>query len=291
MTFTLFLEQLVNGIILGSMYAIMGAGLALIYGTMRILNFAHGEFYMLGGFFVFFLFAQHNIHPAIAVPIAAVGVALIAALTQRLTVDVLLRREGWAFSTIAATLGVSIFLQNLALALWGERFQSVPYFVEGLLVIGEFRLPWQRVLIFVVAVVVMAAMAAVLRWTRFGWAVRATAQDAEAAAVVGVPARRIHTITFALGAGLAAIAAALLAPVFAVNPWMGFALIIKAFVVVVLGGLGSFPGAIVGGFLLGIIEAVGITLTSSEWRDVIAFGFMIAILWVRPWGLFGVRER
>ena len=146
-------------------------------------------------------------------------------------------------------------------------------------------------LVFAVAVAVMAAMALVLRYTRFGWAVRATAQDAEAAAVVGVPAARIHTITFALGAGLAAIAAALLAPVFAVNPWMGLPLIIKAFVVVVLGGLGSFPGAIVGGFLLGIVEAIGITLTSSEWRDVIAFGMMIAFLWIRPWGLFGVKER
>ncbi len=291
MTITLFLEQLVNGIILGSMYAIMGAGLALIYGTMRILNFAHGEFYMLGGFFVFFLFAQQGIHPVPAVVIAVVGVALIAALVQRLTIHVLLRREGWTFSTIAATLGISIFLQNLALALWGERFQSVPYFVEGLLQVGDFRLPWQRVLIFVVAVSVMAAMALVLRHTRFGWAVRATAQDAEAAAVVGVPAARIHTITFAMGAGLAAVAAALLAPVFAVNPWMGLPLIIKAFVVVVLGGLGSFPGAIAGGFLLGIVEAVGITLTSSEWRDVIAFGMMIAFLWVRPWGLFGVKER
>ena len=291
MTLTLFLEQVVNGIILGSMYAIMGAGLALIYGTMRILNFAHGEFYMLGGFFVFFLFAQQGIHPVPALVIAVVGVALIAAVVQRFTINVLLKREGWAFSTIAATLGVSIFLQNLALALWGERFQSVPYFVEGLLQVGQFRLPWQRVLVFAVAVAVMAAMALVLRYTRFGWAVRATAQDAEAAAVVGVPAARIHTITFALGAGLAAIAAALLAPVFAVNPWMGLPLIIKAFVVVVQGGLGSFPGAIVGGFLLGIVEAVGITLTSSEWRDVIAFGMMIAFLWIRPWGLFGVKER
>ncbi|WP_374443174.1 branched-chain amino acid ABC transporter permease [Stella sp.] len=291
MTLTLFLEQLVNGIILGSMYAIMGAGLALIYGTMRILNFAHGEFYMLGGFFVFFLFAQQGLHPVAAVAIAVAGVALIAAVVQRLTVSVLLKREGWAFSTIAATLGVSIFLQNLALALWGERFQSVPYFVEGLLQVGDFRLPWQRVLIFAVAVAVMAVMAYVLRYTRFGWAVRATAQDPEAAAVVGVPAARIHTMTFALGAALAAVAAALLAPVFAVNPWMGLPLIIKAFVVVVLGGLGSFPGAIAGGFLLGIVEAVGITLTSSEWRDVIAFGMMIAFLWVRPWGLFGVKER
>lgn len=105
-----------------------------------------------------------------------------------------------------------------------------------------------------------------------------------------MPAARIHTITFALGAGLAAVAAGLLAPVFAVNPWMGLPLIIKAFVVVVLGAR-QLPGAIVGGFLLGIVEAVGITLTSSEWRDVIAFGMMILFLWVRPWGLFGVKER
>jgi branched-chain amino acid transport system permease protein len=291
MALSLFIEQLINGLVLGSMYALMGSGLALIYGTMRVLNFAHGEFYMLGGFFVFFLFAQQGIPPPVSIPLALVGVVVCAMLMQRAVLTYLLKREGWVFSTIAATLGFSIVLQNLALKLWGERFQSVPYFVDGLLQIGDLRMPYQRLLILGSAIASIAAMAAVLKYSRFGRAVRATAQDAEAAAVVGVPAQRIYTLTFGLGAALAGFAACMLVPLFAVNPWMGVPLILKAFVVVILGGLGSFPGAIVGGFVLGVVEAVGIQITSSEWRDVISFSLLIVVIWFRPWGLFGVADR
>lgn len=291
MTLALFLEQLINGIILGSMYALMGSGLALIYGTMRILNFAHGEFYMLGGYFTFFLITSYALPPLVAVPLAVLAVFVVSGVVQRMTLHSLMKQEGWVFSTIAATLGLSIFLQNLALHLWGERFQSVGYFVEGTVTLGGLRLPLMRVLILAVALATIAFMALLLKYSRFGKAVRATAQDAEAAAVVGVPAPVIHTLTFATGSALGAIAAAMLSPLFAVNPWMGLPLILKAFVVVILGGLGSFPGAIVAGFLLGIVEAVGITLTSSEWRDVISFSLLILVIWVRPWGLFGTRER
>lgn len=291
MTFALFIEQIINGLILGSMYALIASGVAMIYGTMRVLNFAQGEFYMVGGFFVFFLVVRYSIPPFVAIPLALAGVFLLAVVVQRLTVHYLLKQEGWAFSTIAVTLGFSVLFQNLALHFWGEKFLSIPYYLDGVLAFGGIRMPLQRILIFGVAILSMILMGVVLKYTRFGMAVRATSQDAEAAAVVGVPAHTIHTITFGLAATMGAIAAAMLAPLFAVNPWMGMPLLLKAFVVVILGGLGSFIGAIIAGLLLGVVEAIGVTVTSSEWRDVISFSLLILFIWIRPGGLFGSNVR
>lgn len=287
----LLLAQIANGIVIGSTYALLGSGLALIYGTMRILHFSHGAFYMLGGYFTLFLVVGFGVPSLLAIPAAAIAVAVIAAIAQKLTIAPVMRQEGWAFSTIAVTLGLAIVLQNAALLLWGENYRSVPYYVQGVLDLGFVRLSLQRVLTLVVSIAAIAAMTALLQFTRFGRAVRATAQDPEAAAVVGVPAGAVHTLTFALGCGLASIAASMLAPIYAVNPWMGLIVILKAFVVVIIGGLGSFPGAILAGFLLGIVEAVGITFTSPEWRDAIAFSLVILVVWLRPEGLLGMKER
>jgi branched-chain amino acid transport system permease protein len=286
-TLTILIEQILNGLIIGSMYALIGSGIALIYGTMRVLNLAHGEFYMLGGYFVFFLAVTYGLPSWLAVPVAIVLSFLLGAAIQRLTIHHLLRREGWMFASIAVTLGLSIFLQNAALLLFGEQFQSVPYYLSGVIELGGIRLPVQRLLILVVAVLTVSVMAYILKYTRLGWAIRATSQDRDAAAVVGIPADRIYLITFGLAAALGAVAAAMLAPIYAINPWSGLPILLKGFVVVILGGLGSFPGAIAGGLILGVVEAIGVQLTSSEWRDVISFGLMIAVIWWRPWGLFG----
>ena len=287
MTYAIFIEQIINGLIIGSMYALIGSGLALIYGTMRVLNLAHGEFYMLGGYFVFFLVVTYGVPSYLAIPLAIFATFVLGALIQRLTIHHLMMQEGWAFSTIAATLGLSIFLQNAALLLFGEQFQSVPYYVSGIVELGGIRMPLQRLLMFAVAVLTIAVMTYVLKWTRLGWAIRATSQDRDAAAVVGIPAQRIYLITFGIAGALGAIAAAMLAPIYAINPWSGLPVLLKGFVVVILGGLGSFPGAIAGGLILGVVETIGVQLTSSEWRDVIAFGLMIGVIWWRPWGLFG----
>lgn len=289
MTLAIFLEQIINGLIIGSMYALIGSGIALVYGTMRVLNLAHGEFYMLGGYFVFYLAVTYGVPAYIAIPIAIFATFILGVLIQRLTIHYLMEKEGWMFSTIAATLGLSIFLQNAALLMFGEQFQSVPYYIDGMVEFAGIRLPMQRLLILVVAVVTIGGMTFLLKKTRLGWAIRATSQDRDAAAVVGIPAQRIYLITFGLAGALGAIAAAMLAPIYAINPWSGLPILLKGFVVVVLGGLGSFPGAIAGGLLLGVVETIGVQLTSSEWRDVIGFAMMIAVIWWRPWGLFGAK--
>jgi len=289
MTSAILIEQIVNGLVIGSMYALIGSGIALIYGTMRVLNLAHGEFYMLGGYFVFYTVAVWGLPAWLGIPLAVAAGFVLGAVVQRLTIHRLLGREGWMFATIAVTMGLSIVLQNAALLVFGENFQSVPYYIDGIVQFGEVRLPAQRLLILAVAGGAIGAMWYVLKYTRLGWAIRATSQDADAAAVVGIPAARVHLITFGLAAALGAVAAAMLAPIYSINPWSGLPILLKGFVVVVLGGLGSFPGAIVGGLVLGVVEALGVQFTSSEWRDVISFGLMIAVIWWRPWGLLGKK--
>jgi branched-chain amino acid transport system permease protein len=290
MPLPLFAEQIINGIILGSMYALVASGLTLIWGTMRMLNFAHGEFYMLGGYFFFLLMSSMGLPPALAVPLSIALVFLVGLAVERVSVHPLLGRAQWEFSTLVSTLGVSIFLQNAALHIWGERFKTVPYFINGVVNVMGMRLSYQRLLILAVATVTMLGMWYLLRRTRFGMALRATAMDRDAAMLYGVNVYRVFTVTFGIAAALAGLAATMLASINSISPWMGAPLMLKGFVVVVLGGLGSFQGAIVGGIIIGIVETLGVIAWSSQWREVISFSVLILILWFRPWGLFGVKE-
>ncbi len=291
MPIQLIITQIVNGIVVGSMYALFASGLTLIWGTMKMLNFAHGEFFMLAGYLVFYCTAARSMNPAVATVVAVLMAFLLGVIIERTVIHPLLSRPNWHLATIIATLGISIFLQNVALHIWGPEFQNVPYFIEGIIIIGGIRLAYQRLLIFGVSCVSMTALWFVLKHTRLGLALRATVQDPDAAQLYGVNIYKIYTITFGLSGALAALAATMLAPITAVNPYMGLSPLLKGFVVVILGGLGNFGGAIVGGALLGIIESLGILYFSTEWSDVIAFTFLILVIWVRPWGLFGVEER
>jgi len=173
---------------------------------------------------------------------------------------------------------------------WGERFKNVPYFIEGTLEFLGFRIAYQRILILVSAAAVMVGFWIYVKRSRFGMALRATAQDREAATILGINSHRIYLMTFGISSALAALAATMLAPLFLVNPWMGIPPQLKAFIVVVLGGLGSFGGAILGGFLLGSIESLAIVFLSSEWKDVAAFLVLIGFLVFKPAGFFGTKE-
>src|SRR5208282_3404839 len=265
----LLIAQIVNGIIVGSMYALFASGLTLIWGTMKMLNFAHGEFFMLAGYLVYFCYAVLDINPALSTVIAVVAVFLLGVVVERTIIHHLLSRPVWQFTTIIATLGTSIILQNLALHVWGPEFQNVPYFVEGMLNVFGIRIAYQRLLILGVSCASIVALWFFLKHTRLGLALRATAQDSDAAQLYGVNILSIYTFTFGLSAALAALAAAMLAPITAVNPYMGLSPLLKGFVVV----------------------SLGVLFSSTEWSDVISFTFLVLVIWVRPWGLFGVEER
>lgn len=283
-------QQVVNGIIIGSMYALMASGLALIWGTMNMMNLAHGEFYMLGGYFMFFVNVGAGIHPIIAGVMSLVIVFVAAIIVERLVVRFLIDRPGWDFNHLIATFGISIFLQNLALSLWGERFKNIPYYVEENISVFGINLSGHRLFILIVAVLVILVLWTFLKYSRFGQALRATAQEKDAATINGINTHVIFMLTFGISSILAAVAAFMLAPIYSVNPWMGHALLLKSLTVVVLGGLGSLVGAIVGGVALGVFESLGTSLLSSEWQNVIAFTLLILVLWIKPSGLFGVKE-
>ena len=286
----LVIDQLLNGLVLGCMYASVASGLTLIWGTMKMLNFAHGEFYMVGGYVLYFATTAFAIPPLPGLVIAVAVVFLLGALVEKGVIDPLLEKPGWELSPLVATVGVSIAMQNAALRLFGERFKNLPYFLDGNLEMFGIRMAYQRVMIFIVTAVVMLSFWAFIRKARFGLGLRAVAQDRDAAILMGINFKRVYTITFGLSCGLAALAAALLAPIFSINPWMGHAALVKGFIAVVLGGLGSFEGAILAGMMLGTVESISVIILSSEWKDVVAFAIFILVLTVRPSGLFGTKE-
>jgi len=290
MNLKLFLDQILNGIVLGSMYALFASGLTLIWGTMKMLNFAHGEFYMLGGYALYFALTLLDVPPLVAV-LFAIGVTfLVGLIIERLVIHPLLDKPGWEVSPLVATVGISIFLQNFALKAWGERYKNVPYFIDGILDIFGFRIAYQRLLILAVAAMAIGALWWFLKKTRFGMALRATAQDREAGMLIGINTHGIYMMTFGISSALAALAATMLAPIFLINPWMGLSSLLKAFIVAVLGGLGSVEGAILAGIVLGLAESFAVIIFSSEWKDVFSFVILILVLAIRPAGFFGKKE-
>ena len=284
------IEQILNGLVLGSIYALVASGLSLIWGSMKMLNFAHGELYMLGGFATYYTMTLLGLPWWLAIPLAMALVLLVGFGIEKLTIEPLLRRPGWDYTPIIATLGLSIFLQNAALLVFGERFKNLPYFIEGSGTYFGIRMAYQRLLILVVSVAVIVLFAQFLQRSKLGMALRAVAQDRDAATLQGIDVRGTYMWTFGISGALAALASAMVAPIFAINPWMGGTLLIKAFVVCVVGGLGDLRGAILGGILLGTAESLAVVLLSSEWKDVVSFAILIIVLWVRPSGFFGTKE-
>ena len=284
------LQHGVNALILGGTYALLGIGLTLIFGIMRVVNFTHGELYSFGAYMMFMwvMLAGVGFFPALVLAVL-LGVALGAAIEF-----VLLRRLRGADidTTMLVMIGAWIAMQNLEQLTWSGVAKSIDNpFPAAPLVLGPVSVSWNRLFVFVVALALIAASYALINRTRLGMAMRATFQDRETAALMGVEIGFIHTATFALGSGLAAAAGALLGPVFVVYPTMGDLASLKAFAIVILGGLGSIPSATVGGFILAFMEELGAGYISSGFRDGMGFLLIIAILVFKPTGLFAQKER
>jgi branched-chain amino acid transport system permease protein len=284
------LQHLLNGLLLGSTYSLLGVGLTLIFGLMSVVNFAHGEFYTLGAYATFAVLVGASQSLAVAIPLAILVGALAGALCERLLLRPL--RGESIDTTMLVMIGVWIALQNAELLVWGGVAKNVPTpFPSEPLVLGPLSVSPLRVFVFVVAGLLILGAHLLISRTKLGRAMRATFQDRETAALMGVSVEQIHTITFAIGAGLAAAAGALLGPVFLLYPSMGDLASLKAFSVVILGGLGNFAGAAIGGLLLGIAEELGAGYVSSGYRDAVGFVIIVAMLLLRPSGLFTRAER
>jgi len=284
------LQHGLNALILGGTYALLGIGLTLIFGIMRVVNFTHGELYSFGAYMMFMWVMVAGVNFFLALPLAVLlGIALGAGIEI-----VLLRRLRGADidTTMLVMIGAWIALQNLEQLTWSGVAKSISSpFPSEPLVLGAVSVSWNRLFVFAVALVLIVAAYAVINQTKLGKAMRATFQDRETAALMGVDINTIHTATFALGSGLAAAAGALLGPVFVVYPTMGDSASLKAFAIVILGGLGSIPGATLGGFILALMEELGAGYVSSGFRDGMGFLLIILILIVKPTGLFAQKER
>jgi branched-chain amino acid transport system permease protein len=284
------LQHLLNGLLLGATYSLLGIGLTLVFGLMNVVNFAHGEFYTFGAYAAFAALALASVHFFLAIPLAIVAGALAGAVCER----VLLRplRAQSIDTVMLVMIGLWIAMQNAELLGWGGVAKSVPTpFPTQPVVLGAVSVAPLRIFVFVVSGLLILGAHLLLSRTKLGRAMRATFQDRETAALMGVSIERIHTVTFALGAGLAAAAGALLGPVFLLYPSMGDLASLKAFSVVILGGLGNFGGAAVGGLVLGIAEELGAGYISSGYRDAVGFLMIVAVLLLRPSGLFARAER
>jgi branched-chain amino acid transport system permease protein len=277
---------LVYGIILGSMYAVVASGLSLIWGTMKMLNFAHGEFYMIGAYIFFFLTTLYELNSFISLVVSMVATFIIGMCIARLTVIPLIDKPGWISSHIVVTIGLMVFFQHFALIFLGERYKKPPYFIEGNIDIASIPIAIQRLIILGVCLLMLASLYIFIRKTKLGIALRALAQDREVAQLMGVSVNRMYLLAFSISVSLAAGAGAVLSPIFMIFPTMGAVPLLKAFVVCVLGGLGNFEGAVIASFTLGVIESLTTMFIGAEWKDVIAFIVLIATLTVRPSGLF-----
>jgi branched-chain amino acid transport system permease protein len=285
MPIELLAQALLNGFGLAVVYVLVALGLTLIFSILEIINFAHGEFYMLGGFLTYYVFAVGKVNYFLTLVLAVVAVGVAGMVAERL---VFRHLRGKTLNAFIVSLGLLWVLQATAQLSFGVLDKSVPSAVSGIVRVGTLIMSRERLLVIVTAAGLIAGLYAFLKFTRTGQAMRAAAQDADAAALQGVNIELVSMLGFGIGCALAGAAGALLAPVFAVSPTMGALPVVKAFIIIIVGGMGSLPGAVLGGLLLGAVEGVGTLFMSSAAVNMLGFLMVIGILLVRPRGLLGV---
>ena len=287
MDLTLLGQQLVNGLVNGMSYVLISTGLTLVFGVLRVINFAHGEFYMLGAFLTYYGMTVAGIGYIPAAILSTMAVGGLGVAVNNLFFWPL-RREH-EFTILLSSLGMSLLITHLAELGFGHdpKYLSSP-FTDDILELGSIIMTAQRAVIFIVSIAVLALTYAAIRYTTFGKMMRATAQNPEGAALTGVNIRFVHSFTFVLACGLAALAGAMVGPLAMIFPTVGSWAVLKGFIVVVLGGLGSVPGALVGGLSLGVIEALAGGYVSLGFMEAIGYAIIILVLLWRPQGLFGV---
>jgi branched-chain amino acid transport system permease protein len=284
----LFLQQVFNGIMLGSTYAIVALGLTLVFGILNIPNFAHGHLYMLGAYICFSLITMVGIGFWTALLLSTLALGLIGMVVERLVYRPLKNQPH--INSFISAIGALMILENGVMAIWGPQGQRIPNPYPDPLEILGITMTQQRLLLIVVTLVLILLLQLFIKKTTMGSTIEAVAQDPEGAMLVGISVNRVSSLTFAISTATAATAACMVAPIFIISPSMGALLGMKAFIICILGGLGSVPGAILGGVILGMLEALGGGYISAAYKDVYAFGALILILAVKPTGLFGRKE-
>ncbi len=288
MTVALFAQLLVAGVLLGGVYALISIGLTLIFGVMRVVNFAHGEFLMLGMYLSYYLVTAAHLNPYVALVVVAPALYLFGLLVEVTIIKSTIGKSDVV--QVFATVGLSIVLQAGALMAFSANVLGLNVPVTNALVhAGPLSMGVPQLLAFTAAMLVAGALFVFLSRTDLGRAIRATAQDRSAAALMGIDVAAIYRLTFGLGSAMTGLAGALLMPIYSVSPNVGEQFVLVAFVVVVLGGLGSVAGALVGGLLIGIVETFSGFLIDPQWKQAVYFMIFLIVLVLRPAGLFGTR--
>ncbi|XME03049.1 branched-chain amino acid ABC transporter permease [Lachnospiraceae bacterium C1.1] len=285
-----FLTYFINGLSLGSIYAIIALGYTMVYGIAKMLNFAHGDFIMVGCYVVFTIVSTMGLPPLAGIVVSMLICTVIGVVTEKIAYKPL-RNAGSPLAVLITAIGVSYFLQNAALLIFGadtKAFSSVISW-EGLnLAGGQLKIQGVTIITIVVSLLILAALQTFIYKTKSGQAMLAVSEDKGAASLMGINVNKTISLTFAIGSALAAIAGVLMCSAYpSLTPYTGAMPGIKAFVAAVLGGIGSIPGAMIGGLILGIIEILGKTYISSQLSDAIVFGILVIVLLVKPTGILG----
>ena len=286
---TVFLQSLISGILIGGVYALIGIGLTIIFGVMRVINFAHGDLLMLGMYITFFLFSLLHIDPFVSIVIVIPLMFLYGAFLQKVFINRAL--NALPQNQILLTIGMGLVMSNTVMLAFTSDYKilSTTYSSSSVTILG-ISVSEPLFVSFAITVAITAALYWFLYRTDTGQAVRATAQDREAAQLMGINVKRMSMIAFGLGSALAGTAGALISPTYYIFPQVGSVFTLKAFVITVLGGMGSIVGATLGGVLIGMAESIGGVYLGSGWKDVIVFVLFLLVLLFKPSGLLGTSK-
>lgn len=286
MTPIVFFQALISGILVGGVYALIGIGLTIIFGVMRVINFAHGDLMMVGMYLTYFLFTLLKIDPFVSVLITIPCMFLFGAFLQKTVINRIL--GSLPQNQILLTIGLGLIMSNSVMLAFTSDYKilTTSYSSSSIQVLG-ISVSQPLAVSFAITVAITAALYWFLMKTDTGQAIRATAQDREAAQLMGINVSRMSVLAFGIGTALAGTAGALISPTYYVFPQVGSAFTLKAFVITVLGGMGSIVGATLGGIIIGVVESVGAVTISSDWKDVLVFVIFLVVLLVKPSGLMG----
>lgn len=282
-------QILLNGISLAMMYGLMAIGLTLVFGVMRIVQYAHGEFYMLGAYLLYFLFVELHVPYWLSFVLSLVGIFAGAYLAQLSLFRPLIGKD--MLYSLALSMGLIFILSNGGLILFGTVARGIPSVIHAQLSIFGAVLTWERLAICLISGFMLLLLYLFLKKTRLGMAMRAVSENSEVSALQGIDPKRIHAVAFGIAGALAAVAGCLMGTLISISPTMGFGATLKSFIIVILGGLGSIPGALVGAAIIGSIDSVGTTLLGADIAYVASFLFVFIFLVFKPSGIFGIAER
>jgi branched-chain amino acid transport system permease protein len=288
MTFSLLIAQLINGLQTGSVYALVALGYSMVYGIIKLLNFAHGDIIMVGAYMVYYAIASFALPPIVAVILAVVVSTLLGVTVEKVAYTPL--RSAPRLSLLITAIGVSFLLENGAQLIFGADQKSMDPMVTGSISLGGIGISYAAIVTIVVSVIAMVILTIVVNKTKIGKAMRAVSEDMGAAQLMGISLNKTISMTFAIGSALAGIGSVLYLCAYPqASPTMGSMLGIKAFVAAVLGGIGSIPGAMIGGFVIGVLEALVAAAGFSMWKDAAVFLILIIVLVFKPTGILGKK--